>query len=215
MSIPANTQNAQVQQYIAETRKNLMPKKDNKYLSLTDKLRAIDENRDEVLKALEQCKKQREELGRDAFSHPVVFFATVARHGFSRGKKEGWYITVRPFKVTNGQAHPVALQRIEKLNRVIVGCDLPSVEAWKNRASVEVEDSQFTIQNAAEVVKYQDMRSHCIRAAKATLERWKDEETITELSSENSELKARLADAEARLNKKTKKDSPTKETNGE
>ena len=133
----------------------------------------------------------------------------VGRSGLAKGRKEGWSISVRPFKVTNGQAQVAAIQRLEKLNKLVVGYDLPTREQWQARQTA-VTDSGYTVQAGANIEHYQQMAAYCDERMRANLQSWQQAEDLKETKEENLSLKARLEEAE-KLLAQQKKSSKKKE----
>lgn len=195
------------QEMITRIRHSLMPKPGNKYLQFTDKVKMIVENRDQILKELDELKAHRRNMGFNAFNSPVVYFATVARHGFSRGHREGWYVTVRPFKVSNGQSHIAAIQRLEKFNKLVVGFELPTQQEWLQAAQSALANGATNPQAISkadpEVIKrYADMRTYCVERCRTTIGEWAMKDKLAEQEKANSELERRLQQREAELKDK-------------
>lgn len=196
------------QKFINQTRRGLRPSAGGRYIEFTEKVRMITENRADVLKQLETLKKRREEQGYNAWNQPVVFFAQVSRHGFSKGPKEGWYVEVRPFKIKNGQSHVTALRRLENLNKLIVGYDLPTSEEYQKKAAAALQagatNPQAISANDPDVIKrYADMHKYCIAQCKRTIGDWAKTDRIEELEQQlekrESELEKRLKAREQAL----------------
>lgn len=200
------------QEVIIETRKGLIPTPANRYIEPGEKQDAIERGRDKIRARVEEMKAEREKRGFHAYNKPCVFLASLQRHAFAAGSREGWYVDVVAFHPTGAQRQALALKRLETggkradgIHKVIVGHDLPNPK-------------DFEAKDPTQAMHYGEMFNYCEQRIADTLGRWDREDQLRVREAEASELERRaqeaekrVAEAEAKVAKLESKKSKSKE----